>query len=211
MRVSENMDEINLLWHQLTDSETIIRSGLLVITLIVFAENGLFFAFFLPGDYLLFLTGVFGGTGVLKEPLSTILLSIFLAAVLGSLLGYLFGRFFGNSLQRRPDSLFFKKKHLESTRDFFEKYGFMALVISRFLPVVRTFTPILAGISHMPWYSFIVLNLVGATMWVGLLVAGGFYMGQHFPWIINYVQYIILFFLGITTFTIIKGYLKFRK
>ena len=71
------MDEINLLWHQLTDSETIIRSGLLVITLIVFAENGLFFAFFLPGDYLLFLTGVFGGTGVLKEPLSTILISIF--------------------------------------------------------------------------------------------------------------------------------------
>ena len=88
------MDEINLLWHQLTDSETIIRSGLLVITLSVFAENGLFFAFFLPGDYLLFLTGVFGGTGVLKEPLSTILLSIFLAAVIGSLCGYLLGRFF---------------------------------------------------------------------------------------------------------------------
>jgi membrane-associated protein len=205
------MDEINLLWHQLTDSETIIRSGLLVITLIVFAENGLFFAFFLPGDYLLFLTGVFGGTGVLKEPLSTIMISIFLAAVIGSLLGYLFGRFFGNSLQRRPDSFFFKKKHLESTRDFFEKYGFMALVISRFLPVLRTFTPILAGISHMPWYSFIVLNIVGGAMWVGILVAGGFYMGQHFPWIINYVQYIILFFLGITTFTIVKGYLKFRK
>ena len=126
------MDEINLLWHQLTDSETIIRSGLLVITLIVFAENGLFFAFFLPGDYLLFLTGVFGGTGVLKEPLSTIMLSIFLAAVIGSLCGYLLGRFFGNSLQGRPDSFFFKKKHLESTREFFEKYGFGALVLSRF-------------------------------------------------------------------------------
>ena len=205
------MDEINLLWHQLTDSETIIRSGLLVITLIVFAENGLFFAFFLPGDYLLFLTGVFGGTGVLKEPLSTLLISIFLAAVVVSLLGYLFGRFFGNSLQRRPDSIFFKKKHLESTRDFFEKYGFMALVISRFLPVVRTFTPILAGISHMPWYSFIVLSFIGGAMWVGSLVAGGYYMGQHFPWIINYVQYIILFFLGITTFTVVKGYLKLRK
>jgi membrane-associated protein len=87
----------------------------------------------------------------------------------------------------------------------------MALVISRFLPVVRTFTPILAGISHMPWYSFIVLSIIGGAMWVGSLVAGGFYMGQHFPWIINYVQYIILFFLGITTFTVIKGYLKLRK
>jgi membrane-associated protein len=127
------------------------------------------------------------------------------------MLGYLVGRFFGNSLQRRPDSFFFKKKHLESTHEFFEKYGFMALVISRFLPVVRTFTPILAGISHMTWYSFILLNLIGAVLWVGILVAGGYYMGQYFPWIINYVQYIIIFFLGITTFTLIRGYLKLRK
>jgi membrane-associated protein len=205
------MDEINLLWHQLTDSETIIRSGLLVIALIVFAENGLFFAFFLPGDYLLFLTGVFGGTGVLKEPLSTLLLSIFGAAVIGSLVGYLSGRFFGNSLTNRRDGWFFKKKHLDSTRDFFDKYGFMALVISRFLPIVRTFTPILAGISHLSWYKFMFLNLVGATLWVGILVTAGYYLGQNFPEIINYVQYIILFFLGITTFTVIKGYLKFRK
>jgi membrane-associated protein len=168
------MDEINLLWHQLTDSETIIRSGLLVITLIVFAENGLFFAFFLPGDYLLFLTGVFGGTGVLKEPLSTLLLSIFAAAVIGSLVGYLSGRFFGKSLMSRPDGWYYKKKHLESTREFFDKYGFMALVISRFLPIVRTFTPILAGISHLSWYKFILLNVVGAAMWVGILVTGGY-------------------------------------
>ncbi|AWL10294.1 DedA family protein [Aquirufa nivalisilvae] len=205
------MDEINILWHQLTDSETIIRSGLLVITLIVFAENGLFFAFFLPGDYLLFLTGVFGGTGVLKEPLSGLLASIFLAAVVGSLVGYLSGRFFGKSLESRPDSLFFKKKHLDSTREFFDKYGFMALVISRFLPVVRTFTPILAGISRMPWYSYLLLNVVGGGLWVGILVTSGYYLGQHFPWIINYVHYIILFFLGITTFTVIKGYLKMRQ
>ena len=203
------MDEINLLWHQLTDSETIIRSGLMVITLIVFAENGLFFAFFLPGDYLLFLTGVFGGTGVLKEPLSSLLLSIFLAAIIGSLVGYLSGRFFGKSLMNRPDSWFYKKKHLDSTREFFDKYGFMALIISRFLPIVRTFTPILAGISHLSWYKFIVLNR--GALWVGILVTGGFYLGQSFPGIINYVQYIIIFFLGITTFTVIKGYLKLRQ
>jgi membrane-associated protein len=184
---------------------------LLVIALIVFAENGLFFAFFLPGDYLLFLTGVFGGTGVLKEPLPTLLLSIFGAAVIGSLVGYLSGRFFGNSLTNRQDGWFFKKKHLDSTRDFFDKYGFMALVISRFLPIVRTFTPILAGISHLSWYKFMFLNLVGATLWVGILVTAGYYLGQNFPNIINYVQYIILFFLGVTTFTVIKGYLNLRK
>jgi membrane-associated protein len=205
------MDEINLLWHQLTDSETIIRSGLLVITLIVFAENGLFFAFFLPGDYLLFLTGVFGGTGVIKEPLEQILLSLFLAAILGSLLGYLTGRYFGKSVEKRPDSFLFKRKHLESTRDFFDKFGFMALVISRFLPVVRTFAPILAGMSRMSWLTYFFLNVFGAFLWVGILVTSGYYLGHQFPWIIDYVQYIILFFLAVTTFTVIKGYLKFKK
>lgn len=205
------MEAINLFWQHLTDSETIIRSGLYVITLIVFAENGLFFAFFLPGDYLLFLTGVFGGTGVLKEPLSELLVSIFLAAVLGSLVGYLTGRFFGNSLENRQDGLLFKRKNLDSTRDFFEKYGVMALVISRFLPVVRTFTPILAGIIKMRWYTYLSLNFLGAFLWVGILVTGGYYLGHEFPWIINYVHYIILFFLGVTTYTVIQGYIKLRK
>ncbi len=205
------MEQINLLWHQLTDSETIIRSGLLVITLIVFAENGLFFAFFLPGDYLLFLTGVFGGTGVLKEPLSELLLSIFAAAVVGSFVGFLTGRYFGTSLENRPDSLLFKRKNLDSTRDFFDKYGVMALVISKFLPIVRTFTPILAGIIKMPWITFIFLNLLGGGLWVGILITGGYYLGHEFPWIINYVHYIIIFFLAVTTFTVIRGYLKLKK
>jgi membrane-associated protein len=100
---------------------------------------------------------------------------------------------------------------LESTREFFDKYGFMALIISRFLPIVRTFTPILAGITHLSWYKFTVLNLVGGALWVGILVTGGFYLGQSFPGIIDYVQYIILFFFTITTFTVVKGYLKLRK
>ena len=149
----------------------------------------------------MFLTGVFGGTGVLKEPLSQLLLSIFGAAVIGSLVGYLTGRFFGKSIENRPDSLLFKKKNLDSTRDFFDKYGVMALVISRFLPIVRTFTPILAGIIKMSWFTFVGLNLLGGFLWVGILVTSGYYLGHEFPWIINYVQYIILFFLGITTFT----------
>jgi membrane-associated protein len=87
----------------------------------------------------------------------------------------------------------------------------MALVISKFLPIVRTFTPILAGIIKMSWYTFIALNLLGGFLWVGILVTSGYYLGQEFPWIINYVQYIILFFLGITTFTVIRGYFKLKK
>ena len=133
----------------LSDSKEIISAGLFAITFVVYAENGLFFAFFLPGDYLLFLTGVFVGTGFLKYAIGTVLLYLFVASVLGSLTGFLFGRFFGSNLQNKADTWYFKQKHLDSTRDFFEKYGSQALIISRFLPYIRTFAPILAGISRM--------------------------------------------------------------
>jgi membrane-associated protein len=195
----------------LSDSKEIISAGLWAVTLVVYAENGLFFAFFLPGDYLLFLTGVFVGTKVVTFTIATVMLYLFLAAVLGSLTGFLFGRYFGSNLENRPDRWYFKKKHVESTRDFFEKYGNQALIISRFLPYIRTFAPILAGISRMNYPKYLFLNISGAALWVGILVGGGYYFGVQFPWIINYVHYVILFFLAITTFTVIKGYLNIKK
>eukprot|EP01137_Pigoraptor_chileana_P016606 Opistho-2@5960 len=170
-----------------------------------------FFAFFLPGDYLLFLTGVFVGTGFLKYAIGTVLLYLFVAAVLGSLTGFLFGRFFGSNLENKPDTWYFKQKHLDSTRDFFEKYGSQALIICRFLPYIRTFAPILAGISRMNYPKYLFYNVVGGAVWVGSLVGGGYYFGVEFPWIINYVHYVIFFFLAITTFTVVKGYLNFRN
>ena len=203
--------EISEIIKYLSDSKEIISAGLWAVTFVVYAENGLFFAFFLPGDYLLFLTGVFVGTGFLKYALLTVLLYLFLAAVLGSLTGFLFGRYFGSNLENRPDRWYFKKKHIKSTEEFFEKYGNQALIISRFLPYIRTFAPILAGISKMNYLKYLFLNIAGAALWVGLLVGGGYYFGVQFPWIINYVHYVILFFLVITTFTVIKGYLNIKK
>ena len=203
--------EISEIIKYLSDSKEIIGLGLWAVTFVVFAENGLFFAFFLPGDYLLFLTGVFVGTGFLKYTIVTVMLYLFLAAVLGSFTGFLFGRFFGNTLENRPDRWYFKKKHIKSTEDFFEKYGNRALIISRFLPYIRTFAPILAGISKMNYPKYIFLNIAGAALWVGSLVGGGYYFGVQFPWIINYVHYVILFFLAVTTFTVIKGYLNIKK
>ncbi len=203
--------EISEIIKYLSDSKEIIGLGLWAVTFVVFAENGLFFAFFLPGDYLLFLTGVFVGTGFLKYTIAVVMLYLFLAAVLGSLTGFLFGRFFGSTLENRPDRWYFKKKHIKSTEDFFEKYGNRALIISRFLPYIRTFAPILAGISKMNYPKYIFLNVAGAALWVGSLVGGGYYFGVQFPWIINYVHYVILFFLAITTFTVIKGYLNIKK
>ena len=203
--------EITEIIKYLSDSKEIISAGLWAVTLVVYAENGLFFAFFLPGDYLLFLTGVFVGTKVVTFTITTVMLYLFLAAVLGSLTGFLFGRFFGSNLENRPDRWYFKKKHVESTRDFFEKYGNQALIISRFLPYIRTFAPILAGISRMNYPKYFFLNISGAALWVGILVGGGYYFGVQFPWIINYVHYVILFFLAVTTFTVIKGYLNIKK
>jgi membrane-associated protein len=136
---------------------------------------------------------------------------LLLAAILGSLVGYLFGRFFGHQLENRPDSLFFKKKYIETTRKYFDKYGSRTLIISRFLPIVRTFAPILAGLVRMPWPGFVTYNVAGGSIWILSLTGGGFLFGEQFPWIVDYVQYIILFFLAITTFTVIKGYLNARK
>lgn len=187
------------------------EGGLIAVTLIVFAENGIFFAFFLPGDYLLFLAGVFCGSFVLKIPIWLLMICIFIAAVSGSLVGYLFGKYFGERLKGQTDSLFFKKKNLEMTRDYFQKYGSKVLIISRFLPVVRTFSPILAGIVKLDFLHFMFYNLIGGGLWVVLLCGGGFYFGKSFPQIINYVHWVILFFLLITTLTVVRGYLNARK
>ena len=206
------MDSISDFFQYLINSEEIIRTGgLVLISLIIFAENGLFFAFFLPGDYLVFLAGVFCGLKILDVPIFLLLACLFGSAILGSLTGYLTGLFFGDRLQNRPDSLFFKKQYIETTRKYFDKYGSRTLVISRFLPVIRTFAPILAGLVRMPWLGFLTYNVLGAALWIFGLTGGGYYFGERFPWIIDYVHYIIFFFLGITTFTVIRGYFSAKK
>ena len=206
------MNSIIDFFQYLLNSEELIRTGgLVLITLIIFAENGLFFAFFLPGDYLVFLAGVFCALKILDVPIFLLLVCLFLAAIVGSLTRYLTGRFFGDRIQNRPDSLFFKKQHIDTTRKYFDKYGSRTLVISRFLPVVRTFSPILAGLVRMNFGGFMVFNVLGAALWIFGLTGGGCYFGEKFPWIIDYVHYIIFFFLGITTFTVVKGYFNAKK
>ena len=208
----ETMDSIIDFFKYILNSEEIIRTGgLVVITLIIFAENGFFFAFFLPGDYLVFLAGVFCGLKILNVSISLLLGCMFLAAILGSLTGYLTGKYFGDKIENRRESWFFKKSHIETTRKYFDKYGSRTLVISRFLPVVRTFAPILAGLVKMPFFGFLTYNVLGAFLWIFGLAGSGFYFGEKFPWIVDYVMYIVLFFLGITTFTVIKGYFSAKK
>lgn len=206
------MDHLISFFQYLMNSEEIIQTGgLLAIILIVYIENGLFFGFFLPGDYLLFLSGMFCATNLIEVSIMALIAGILLAAVLGSLTGYVSGRFFGDTIENKKDGIFFKKEYIEKTARYFEKYGSRTLIIARFLPIVRTFAPILAGIVKMNFFQFLIYNVVGGGIWVFSLVGGGYLLGVKYPSTVNYVHYIIIFFLLVTTFTVVKGYLSAKK
>lgn len=152
---------------QWLDADYLIgQFGLLGVLAIVFAESGLLIGFFLPGDSLLFTTGLLVTTGKLDDyPLWAVCAMVVLAAVLGDQAGYLFGRKVGPALFRRPDSRLFKQENVEKAHDFFEKYGPKSLVLARFVPIIRTFTPIIAGVSRMNYRSFLIFNIIGGTLW----------------------------------------------
>lgn len=196
----------------LLDSREIITTGgLFLILVIVFAENGLFFGFFLPGDYLLFSAGLLCGTGVIDINVWVLVVSITLAAFTGSYTGYYFGQLLGRNLYKKKESLFFKYKYVVKTRFYYMKYGGKTLIISRFLPVVRTFAPILAGAVRMNFKKFTFFNFWGSIIWVFSLVLLGYYLGQKFPAIMDYLHYIIIAFLVVTSTIVIKGFLNLKK
>jgi membrane-associated protein len=166
------------------DPEKIIETvGLLGIYLVVFAESGLFIGFFLPGDSLLFTAGFLASAPssvdeALHLPLGVLLVGTFVAAVAGDQVGYLFGRRVGPALFRRPDSRFFKQENVEKAHGFFERHGAKTIVLARFVPIVRTFAPIVAGVSRMPYRTFVTFNFVGGAAWAFGIVLLGFYLGQ---------------------------------
>ncbi|MGX6607581.1 DedA family protein [Micromonosporaceae bacterium Da 78-11] len=153
--------------------------GLIGILAIVFAESGLLIGFFLPGDSLLFTTGLLVADGTyLHQPLWLICLLVAVAAILGDQFGYLFGRRFGPALFRRPDSKLFKQENLTRARGFFERYGARSIVLARFVPIVRTFTPIVAGASHMHYRTFLIYNIIGGSLWACGVTTLGYFLGQ---------------------------------
>lgn len=192
--------------------EMIASGGLALVALIVYAETGLFFCFWLPGDYLLFTAGVLVGTGGIDVGIGTLMATLLAAAVAGNYTGFFFGRYMGTSLENRKDSLFFKKQYIENTRQAFDKYGGMALVVGRFLPIVRTFAPILAGVVRMSQRQFFFYNILGAILWAGLLPGIGYWLGVEYgEQIMKLLPYIIAGFILFTTITVIRTYLGFNK
>lgn len=164
-----------------------IKIGLFVVLFIVFAETGLLAGFFLPGDSLLFLAGIYSGTLMSQVSLGTDFLNVTVFALLvslmgifGNMAGYWFGAKSGNYLYNREDTFLFKKKYLYQSKDFFEKYGSRAIVFARFLPIVRTFAPVIAGIVGMDKKRFMMYNILGSVLWSFSLIFTGHYLYQFF-------------------------------
>lgn len=195
---------------QYLDPQNIIQTvGIIGILLIVFAESGLFFGFFLPGDSLLFAAGLYASQGYLN--IWALLIGGAIAAILGDSVGYAFGRKVGPALFTREDSFFFHKKHIERAKAFYGRYGVKTILLARFVPIVRTFAPIVAGVGDMKYRTFLTYNAVGGTLWVFLMTLLGFFLGKLVPGASSYVHWIALAIIIISFIPVLIEWLKSRR
>jgi membrane-associated protein len=200
---------------ELFDAESLIRNGgLLIVFLIVYGTTGLFFCFFLPSGAVLFATGVLVATGGIHYSISLICGLLILASVLGNITGYWFGRKTGPLLYSRKDSKFFRKQHLKTAEAFYNKYGWLALTAGLFLPVIRTFASIAAGIIRLDLRRFVVLTFTGSAFWIVSFVSAGYFIGSR-PFLKPWLTHIVLAFILMVTLPLIlkmiKEWRKLRK
>jgi len=181
----------------LSDPEWIVEhGGLYLLLFIIFAETGIFIGFFLPGDPILFIAGIIIAN-IPLAPLDSFLLLLYwfallsLAAISGNFVGYYTGKRFGVYLLQRNDTWLYKKKHLKRAEEFYHRKGGGAIVIARFLPIVRTFAPIIAGIVGMSFKSFTFYNIFGGILWVGSLMTAGYLLGEN-EWVKRNLEYVIM-------------------
>lgn len=194
----------------LVDPQSIIDyGGLALLLFVVFAETGLLIGFFLPGDSLIFISGMIcvSRPELLDVNLITLIASLSAAAIAGNIAGYWFGYKVGPPLFHRKDSLIFKKRYLEITREFYEKNGGRTLIVGRFLPIIRTFAPILAGVFKIDFRKFMLYNVIGALAWIGLLSSIGYYLGKN-KWVQENIEWIVI---GLVVITLIPVFTSFRK
>jgi membrane-associated protein len=199
---------------QLTDPQSILEyGGFWLLIFVIFAETGLLIGFFLPGDNLVFISGLLCATKpqVMHFSFPVVMLSMMLAAFLGNAFGYWFGKRAGTKLYQREDSFLFRKKHLESTRLFYEKHGGKTLLLGRFLPIIRTFAPILAGVIGVDLRKFMFFNVVGSVAWIGSIGGIAYYLGREFPQVEHYLGVIFISLIVLTALPILSTYLKNRK
>jgi membrane-associated protein len=178
-------------FHFLTDVRGLVQTGgYIALAIIVFIETGLMVGFFLPGDSLLVTAGLFAAKGDLNIVTLNVLLMA--CAILGDATGYLIGRKLGPALFRKEDSLLFKKKHLIATHEFYEKHGGKTIILARFVPVIRTFAPVVAGMANMPYRKFAVFNIIGGIGWVFTMTMIGYLLVTLFPATEKHIETVII-------------------
>ena len=185
--------------------------AILGVMLVIFAETGLLIGFFLPGDSLLFTLGMFVGTGAVGVPIWVAAPLVWLAAVAGNQTGYLIGRKAGPAIFNKPDSRLFKQEYVDRTSDFFERHGGKAVTLAQFVPIVRTFTPVIAGVGKMHYRHFITFNVLGATFWAFGITWLGYFLGT-ITWIQDNIDAMILVIVFISVAPmLISGISQFIK
>ena len=189
--------------------ELVRAGGSPLICTIVFVETGFFVGFFLPGDSLLVTAGILSAGGVV--PLKLLLLPVMLCAIVGDQIGYWIGRSAGATLYRREDSFFFRRSHLERARDFYQKYGGRAVILARFVPIIRTFCPPVAGAAKMPYGRYLTFDIFGGVFWVGTMILGSYFLGHLIPHIAERIHYVIAVVILLSIMPAIISILRARR
>ncbi len=184
----------------------LVQFGYVALFLIVFAESGLFFGFFFPGDSLLFTAGILASSGIFN--IYAVLLGVAVFAILGDQVGYWTGKRFGRKLFNKPGNLFFDPKHIQRSEEFYKKHGKKMIILARFVPAVRTFAPIVAGIGAMDYKTFLVYNVVGGGLWTLLFVGAGYLLGNALP---NAGEYLTLVILAIIVVSLVPVVIEMRR
>lgn len=184
--------------------------GLVGVIAIVYVETGLLFGFFLPGDSLLITAGLFAARGDIS--IVILVLTTMLAAVLGDATGFYIGKKLGELLYSKDDSIFFKKRHITNAHNFYEKHGGKTIVIARFIPIIRTFVPTVAGAAQMTYMRFAFYNIIGAVLWVGLMCLSGYYLGRVLGSKINsYIHILVIGVIIVSFLPIVFHWIRNRK
>lgn len=174
--------------------------GVIAVAAVIFAESGLLIGFFLPGDSLLFTAGFLTSAGYVPINIHLLVIILFLAAALGDSVGYMFGNRVGRKVFNRPNSLLFKQENIKKASDFYERHGGKTIIIARFIPAVRTFAPIIAGVAKMPYRTFLTYNIIGALIWAVGITYLGYFAGNFFHSIGLEVDQVLLPLLALIVF-----------
>ena len=192
-------------WNFFNTQHLIEAGGLLLILAVIYIETGFLLGLLLPGgDYMLFASGVFCGSHYLDIPIFWLVTLLIIASFLGDLTGYYKGKWLGGKLFTDNKSRFFKIEYLERGNSFYRQYGVWAFVLGRFMPVIRTFVPMIAGATSLSFRKFLLFNFLGALTWVGILVPLGYFIGKAYPQVINYSIYILILFVFIASLPMLK-------